>query len=477
MKRDDQETDERRFVAASGMAQPEQQSTAIVQVQLKGSVGSVGALPASEPLFGFAPPAGLDLSGLRRIANNHGLVRAEHSFRQRYALSSEMGGDAPAGITADTDSHKRGFVDLHFPPGADVHKIAAELRELPEVERAVPMPRPIPPNTLPTDPLIGASDQLTSDPNTGLEEEWYIFRCQADKAWQNFSGKNVVIADIDFGFLLTHQDLAPNLDLNFAHNSYDGSTNVTAGSDTDHGTAVLGLAGAASNAEGMAGFAWGATLWPIQANAGTGTQLPGDAFANAIDWVTHADSGGKRVVINLEVQTASLGNYEMVPAVNTAIQDAIAKGIVVCVAAGNGNKDAGVGDDGLPIPATGSILVGATAYDDAVNQRASFSNWGPRVVVAAPGDADHDVTCSTSANDAYRNQFGGTSGATPKVSGTVALMLEANPTLTHDQIKQILTATGTAIPVTDGRPIGVFLNTSASVQSAAGLRNQAAPTT
>jgi hypothetical protein len=49
------------------------------------------------------------------------------------------------------------------------------------------------------------------------------------------------------------------------------------------------------------------------------------------------------VVINIEAQTASLGNCEQLSALNAAIQVAIAKGCVVCVAAGNGGRDAGIG--------------------------------------------------------------------------------------------------------------------------------------
>jgi hypothetical protein len=69
-----------------------------------------------------------------------------------------------------------------------------------------------------------------------------------------FCGESVVIADIDFGFLITHQYFVPNLDLEHAYNGCDGSNNICAGANTDHGTAVMGLAGAASNAEGRTGF-------------------------------------------------------------------------------------------------------------------------------------------------------------------------------------------------------------------------------
>jgi subtilisin family serine protease len=443
----------------------------VIQVQLKSPVQPVIDGIGRESNSAFTSPAGVDLSGFHETINKHGLLKAEPSFRSLGV--AEEGVKTPSEVAVDLQKQK--IVDLHFPADADANAIVAELRGLPEVERAVAKPKAIPPNALPADPLVGNADQVSIDPATGLENEWYIFRCQANQAWTQASGRNVIIADIDFGFLVTHQDLTSNLDMSHAYNAVDGSQDVSAGTNTDHGTGVLGLAGATSNGVGMAGFAYEASLWPIQANAGTSPVLPGDAFANAIEWVTNTSTGGKRLVINLEVQTGQYGNYEMYPAVNLAIRNAIAKGIVVCVAGGNGNKDAGVGDDGQPIPPTGSILVGATQYDPSNNIRAWFSNYGSRIVVSAPGDSDHDVTCSISSNDAYRNAFGGTSGATPKVSGTVALMLEVNPSLSHDQVKQILMSSGTPIPSNDGKSAGVFLNSAAAIQAAIALRTSNAP--
>lgn len=474
MRLDKNKPDDKRFISKD---RPPNKTIGsgpvVVQVQLKAPVQRTLETAQTGSRFGFGSPSGVDLSAFTETINKYGLLKTEPSFRLSSDSKPESLGLAPNEVSQD--SQKQKFVDLHFPPDSDSDAIVSDLRKLPEVERAVVMPKAIPPEALPADPLVGTDDTVQTDPTTGLENEWYLFRCKANQAWPKVSGKNVIIADIDFGCLVTHQDLAANLDLSHTYNAYDGSTNVSAGTDVDHGTAVLGLAAAASNGLGMAGFAYDATLWQIQANYGTGPQLPGDAFANAIDWVTNASTGGKRLVINLEVQTAQYGNYEMVPAVNLAIRNAIAKGIVVCVAAGNGDRDAGVGDDGQPIPPTGSILVGATQYDPNTNERAWFSNYGQRIVVSAPGDQDHDVTCSASANDAYRNGFGGTSGATPKISGTVALMLEANPSLTHDQVKQILTSTGTPVQVTDQKPIGVFVNAAAAIQAAAALQSTHLP--
>jgi subtilisin family serine protease len=470
MQLDKTRRNDQRF-PSQGQAEQVAGGPVVVQVQLRAPIRpSAEAAPAA-PNFLFRSPIGVDLSGFHNALAKHGLLKAEASFR---SPNRPLEAAVPPSEAA-ADAEKQSIVDLHFPAGADPQAIVSDLRALPEVERAVIKPKAIPPHAFPTDPLIGTSDVVSVNPATGFENEWYLFRCRAEHAWAQASGANVIIADIDFGFLVTHQDLVSNLDLTHAHNSVDGSANVSAGGSTDHGTGVLGLAAAASNGLGMAGFACAATLWPIQANVGTGPVLPGDAFANAIDWVSNASTNSKRLIINLEVQTGGYGNYEMVPAVNLAIRNAITKGIVVCVAAGNGNKDAGIDDEGNPIPPTGSILVGATQYDPTSNVRAPFSNYGSRIVVSAPGDPDHDITCSNVANDAYRNGFGGTSGATPKVSGTVALMLEANPSLAHDEVKNILVSTGSPLPTTDGKPIGVFLDAAAALRAAIAARAPGVP--
>jgi hypothetical protein len=168
--------------------------------------------------------------------------------------------------------------------------------------------------------------------------------------------------------------LAPNIAKTY--NAFDGTTDVTHGGSVFHGTGVASLAGAAVNGLGVAGVAYEATLWPVQADSGTGTSLGGNSWARGIDWVRTTDSGGLRKVVILEVQTGAFGNYEQVPSVNAAIKTAIAAGVVVCVAAGNGDRDGSVDDSGNPIPETGSILVGATAYDPNIDKRAWFSNYG-----------------------------------------------------------------------------------------------------
>jgi subtilisin family serine protease len=317
------------------------------------------------------------------------------------------------------------------------------------------------------EPLLGDSDQLmpaVCRPEGCLENQWYIFRCGIDKAWQQASGKGVTIADIDWGFNPNHQDLKSRIQLARSMLPLTNSRSVTNGLKRDHGTAVLGQVGAQLNRLGMAGIAFAANLWAIQ--AGSDTITDHSLWARAIAFVCEQTVKGPRVII-LEIQTSQGGNIEMSPEINKAIVDAIAANIVVCVPAGNGNAscDAGIDDDGFPIPLTGSIVVGATRYDKLKNI-VGASNRGRRVVVYAPGDPCHDLTCAL-PNDGYRNRFGGTSAAVAKVAGAVALMLEVNPQLTPAHIRDILSRSN--IPVVDyqGNQVGVLLDAHQAVSDAA----------
>jgi acylphosphatase len=456
-----------RFPASEGMrAAPESAIVGIVEVEFRKEVLPTLTLP--DTLEGERTPTvssqeNENLDEFNRIIQSHHLNRAEPSFD----ISDEML-HAPEENVDEAGNplpDLRNFVTLYFPGEEDTKKIAEELNKLPQVERAVAISGFLPPQV--SDPLVGNSDQVVLDPHTNIENQWYIHRTKANKAWNMASGAGVVIADIDWGYRLSHIDLNAHIDFSRAYNSFDGGTNVSWG-DVSHGTAVMGIAGGVANNAGMAGVAYNSVLWPIQGNSGPGQSLGGSSWARAIDWVTSTSSNNRRKVIILEVQTNSFGNIEMVPSVNAAIRHAIAQGVVVCVAAGNGNRDASLDDANNPIPETGSILVGATAYHATENRRAGFSNFGPRITVSAPGDAGHDLTCASTGDTAYRNGFGGTSGATPKVAGTVALMLEANPALTHAQIREILNRTGMPVVTAAATPVGTFLNAEAAVMAAGG---------
>jgi len=411
-----------------------------------------------------------DLAVVDEILARYSMVPYERTF----PISSRQSDDK---VEADRDR----FITFYAPATEISDNLLADLRSSPDVACATLMPRLAPPSSSPLcEPILGDSGKLANNSEKcrvypvgakGLDTQWYIFRCQIDAAWNlttpMLSGNGVVLADLDWGFRTTHQDLRRRIEIPF--NTIENNFMVSNGAKTNHGTAVLGLAGAAINQRGMAGIAYEANLWAIQAGddvTGVDVLTEFKTWIAAIDLIRTADSQGRRKVLMLEVQTRHGGNAEMALPINKAIIDAINAGVVVCVAAGNKGRDANIGDDGLPICATGSILVGATEYDpdETINRRA-FSNFGPRVTVYAPGDAFHDVTCSDQANDLYTNCFGGTSGATAKVGGVVALMLEANDKLTHQEIEQIFRQTGS--PITDDQdPQGIFLDARQAVKEA-----------
>ncbi|HSD45344.1 MAG TPA: S8/S53 family peptidase, partial [Pyrinomonadaceae bacterium] len=291
-------------------------------------------------------------------------------------------------------------------------------------------------------------------------------RTRVPQAWQFGLGAGVVIADVDFGCLVSHRDLIGAI--THTYNSFDGTNDVSCGEKKGHGTGVLGIAGARADGLGLAGYAPAAELWSIQGNTGCHPSITDKPWSAAIDHILDRPvPTGTRKVILVELETRRRGgNFEQVPSIARAIREAIAQNCVVVVTAGNGDRPVNLTDNDEPFEPTGSILVGATIFDTAVNIRADFSNHGPEVVVSAPGDEVHDVTCSARDDTSYRNGFGGTSGAAAKVAGTVALMLSVNPHLTHEEVREILRTTGSQIITASNRKVGNFLDAGAAVLEA-----------
>ena len=178
------------------------------------------------------------------------------------------------------------------------------------------------------------------------------------------------------------------------------------------------------------------------------------------------------MVLLLEAQTCCEGNYEGSVATRAAIRRAVASGIVVIVPAGNGARNAGCDDQAQPIEPTGAIVVGATDGDGKL-----IGNYGDRISISAPGIPNSDLTCGegydktfrcdggTDPKEAYTARYGGTSGASAKVAGVVALMLQKDPTLKPEQVLAKLKAAGRPVGTAE-RPGGMSLNAFESVKAA-----------
>jgi subtilisin family serine protease len=457
----------------------------IVEVELAPGVENIDELLSS--INALEPPAGSGApqeSDFARVVRTHGLIEAQPVFtneeveRRRARIDARKNAiTAPENVGGSIEGMAEqltqldqlppltNYVSLRFPPGTSVESVLAELNALPQVKQAVEVSEAESPS-FPTDVMIGSSgSNVQADPQTGIEKQWYLHRTRVPEAWQFGRGAGVVIADVDFGCRISHRDLVGAI--GHTHNSFDGTTNVSCGQKVGHGTAVLGIAGARADGEGLAGYAPEAELWAIQGNTGCSPNKNEKPWSAAINHVLDTDAPGKRKVLLIELETKNRGgNYEQMPSINNLIRDAIAQNCVVVVTAGNGERPVNLTDNDQPFEPTGSILVGATIFHEEKNIRAEFSNYGPEVVVSAPGDEIHDVTCSPKADTAYRNDFGGTSGAAAKVAGTVALMLSVNPNLTHAEVREILRTTGSQIITAPDRKVGVFLNAGAAVREA-----------
>jgi type VII secretion-associated serine protease mycosin len=207
-----------------------------------------------------------------------------------------------------------------------------------------------------------------------------------------------------------------------------------------HGTSVASVIAAEPvDGTGFQGLAPGATIVPVRISEQE--QIDGEAvgeqgspadFARAIGWAADP-SGGDAQVINLSLVMSADDDR-----VRRAVADAVAAGVVVVAAVGNG----GGPDDGNPTPYPAAypdvIGVGAVAADGT---RAEFSQHGPYVDLVAPGFGV-TVAVPGSGHDAVD----GTSYAAPFVAASAALVLQRFPRASPEQVARRLFATADPAP-------------------------------
>lgn len=252
---------------------------------------------------------------------------------------------------------------------------------------------------------IVTTDIVPGDPE--FVHQWHLTKIRAPEAWNTSSGASTtVIAVLDTGVDGSHPDLTGKLSPGY--NFISNNTNTT--DDNGHGTHVAGIAAASTdNSLGIAGVGYRCSIMPVKVLDASGT----GSYSTIAAGISYASRNGAKVLnLSLSGATPSLS-------LEAAVNAAIGRGCVVVAAAGN----SGVTTEAWPAACSGSIAVAASTPADA---RASFSNYGTWVDLAAPGTSLLStfplatVTLGT-APSGYKN-MSGTSMATPVVAGVAGLL-------------------------------------------------------
>ncbi|MDD3275506.1 MAG: S8 family serine peptidase [Kiritimatiellales bacterium] len=307
--------------------------------------------------------------------------------------------------------------------------------------------------------------QIEKVPNdTDWSQLWGMTKINATGAWDVTTGStNVIVAVIDTGVSLTHPDLVSNLWKNVAEVNgitgvdddgngyiddvngwdfgradsnpddngdvdYDGNTGAFGYGHGSHCSGTVGAVG--SNAVGVVGVCWTVKIMPVKA-AQYIAEYESMLFVDSdvAEAIRYASDEHAKVI------SASFGGSSYSDTARDAIVYANSKGVLFVAAAGNDSSD----NDATPMyPACydvpNIVSVAATSTNDTL---ASFSNYGQLSVdLAAPG-----VNILSTVPGGTYESFQGTSMACPHVAGAAALLLSANPSLTHLQVKEALLST------------------------------------
>ncbi len=416
---------------AAGMSVSEgvnlERGFAVFRVPAGQDLAAASASLESQPAIANTLPVMIDDEGLTRY-----FLPDEFTVQFREGVSKEEAERiiAAQGSRIIVEQRTPGYYTLAVPEGKGLFETLRAFSDLPEVAFAEPSEASFNDDLyLPDDPNF---PRLWGLHNTGQTVEGVAGTPDADidapEAWDITRGNpNVIVAVIDTGADLNHPDLAANFlprgseDWDFADGP-DPSPDDTNG----HGTHVAGTAAGVDNTSGVIGVAPNCRIMPLRVNLTSGMN---QNRADAINFVaSHAVANpSRRYVINCSWRMN--GDHA---GVHSAIQNAVSKSVVVCFAAGNSNVDIDVTPQ---YPAVYPEVIAVAATDNR-DVRASFSNYGTKVDVSAPGVNIY----STYPDDAHA-YLSGTSMASPHVAGLAALIWSRNPTLTSAQVRTIIEST------------------------------------
>jgi hypothetical protein len=228
------------------------------------------------------------------------------------------------------------------------------------------------------------------------------------------TGSSIKVGIMDSGIDCDGSDLSSAVYGGF---DFDFDSQTGCSVDTPHGTAVAGIVAAADNSAGVIGMAPGVHLYGYRITSG-GFLLSTTVLAQAID---------SAVAAGVKVINYSLANCGTAPpsAVQTAVSDAIAAGVIIVAAAGNGVDGGCSNSDPISGVAALSGVIAVSAFDDTLHVYDPHGQYGSGVVLSGP---EYVQTDSGGFGDPIWPRFSGTSAATPHVTGAMALALAAGYT-------------------------------------------------
>ncbi len=340
--------------------------------------------------------------------------------------AARLQGEPPVSLAEQATIRARLFQDIGLRPRGTAPAIAAVFATVTDEQLVALMDDPnvdlVEPDVLVT--LAGDRSMASIGSVWGARAEptpWGVGRVGAPQAWAaGNTGVGARIGIIDSGIENNHPDLSIGGGFDFV----TGSASSSAWDDNiavcnGHGTHVAGITAALQNNQQVIGVAPGATVFALkvfEVVSGSCSSWSSNQIA-AINWA---------ITNQLDVVNFSLASATGLTAYQNAIDAATAAGVVVVAATGNN------GASSVTYPARYNNVIAVAALDGN-NNRASFSNAGPEVWLAAPG-----VNIVSTMPGATTGSKSGTSMAAPHVAGLVALMRAANPSWSVARIRDEL---------------------------------------
>lgn len=292
----------------------------------------------------------------------------------------------------------------------------------------------------PADPTSARSSYSVTQPALG----------EAGLPSTHTTGSGIVVAVLDTGIDATHPDLAGRLapggrdfvdddaDPSEVANQRDDNANGLVDEAYGHGTYVAGI---------VALVAPEAKILPVRILDSDGTTSAWKIMRG----VRHADVSGARIA-NL-----SLGGLNLGELVEEELKQTFEDGMILVAAAGNENTS------DQRYPAANPGVLGVTAINGTTGAKASFSNHGSWIDVAAPG-----VEVISTYPGARWARWGGTSASAPVVAGTAALVAQAMPGADTDDIVGRITSTSQSDQISGVCAYGTIDGSAAVRQALAG---------